>query len=39
MFMSQVQRRGGKLIELEDRTPFGLTEFAVCRRSDLGEFY
>lgn len=29
----------GKQMELLDKTPFGLTDFAICRGSGLGEFY
>lgn len=30
---------GGLEIELEDTTPFSRSEFAICRRSSLGECY
>lgn len=38
-FISQEQKPGGKLIELENTTPSGIMEFAVCRGNDLGEIY
>lgn len=36
--ISQVQEAGEET-ELEDATPFGLREFAICRGRGLGEFY
>ena len=32
-------QEAGEEIELEDATPFGLSEFAICRGRGLGEFY
>lgn len=39
---TRYRRHGGELkleLELENTTPSGLTECAVCRGNDLGEIY